>query len=245
MQKVFDFLYTHAEPMGRSEFLSVFQSLISHYGFDHYRVFRRVVSHASVTDITLSEHLPDGWADLYRAKKYVEVDPVERAFCLMQVPFRWRDGIAFLSQATHRKRASELFQDAARSGLDEGYAFPIHGRNGLLGGVFISGRGCEFSAAELGTLDAAMRATFWRLAEFAGHMQELLARPNLSVAQLTRRERDVLNLLALGNTSPEIGHALSISSHTVDWYINGIQRKLDARNRQHVIALAFRCGLIA
>lgn len=245
MQQVFDFLYTHAEPMGRSGFLCVFQSLISHYGFEHYRVFRRVVSQDSVTDIPLAEHLPDGWADLYRAKKYLEVDPAERAFCLMQRPFRWRDGVGFLSQATHRKRASKLFQDAARRGLEEGYAFPIHGRNGLLGGVFISGRGRAFTVAELDTLDAAMRVAFWRLVEFAGHTQELLAIPNLSVAQLTRRERDVLNLLALGNTSPEIGHALSISSHTVDWYINGIQRKLSARNRQHVIALAFRYGLIA
>jgi LuxR family transcriptional regulator len=46
-------------------------------------------------------------------------------------------------------------------------------------------------------------------------------------------------------TSPEMGKELSISSHTVDWYINGIQRKLHARNRQHAIALAFRYGLIS
>jgi len=52
-------------------------------------------------------------------------------------------------------------------------------------------------------------------------------------------------LLANGLTSNEIAKELDISSHTVDWYINGLHEKLGANNRQHLIALAFRLALIA
>ncbi|MET3586707.1 DNA-binding CsgD family transcriptional regulator [Pseudorhizobium tarimense] len=49
--------------------------------------------------------------------------------------------------------------------------------------------------------------------------------------------------LAEGMTSNEIARELKISNHTVDWYINGLQNKMKARNRQHVVAIAFRRGL--
>lgn len=244
MQTLFRFLDTHAESSDLDEFLSSFHQVISQYGFDYYRIFRRAVRRIAVKDVVLAEQQPEGWAAVYDAKKYSEIDPIERSLSLLQKPVRWRDAVCLLPQAAHRKRAAKLFQDAARHGLREGYAFPIHGRNGMLGGVFISGLGCHLTEAELVVFDAVMRATFWRVVEFAGQSEDLLTLPDLSVAQLTRRERDVLTLLALGNTSPEIGKALSISCHTADWYLSGIQRKLGARNRQHVVALAFRYGLI-
>ena len=46
-------------------------------------------------------------------------------------------------------------------------------------------------------------------------------------------------------TSNEMGATLGMSAHTVDWYMNGIQEKLHARNRHHVVAIAFRLGLIS
>jgi LuxR family transcriptional regulator len=55
---------------------------------------------------------------------------------------------------------------------------------------------------------------------------------------------EVLNHLADGMTSIEISRLLMISNHTVDWYMNSIQDKLKARNRQHIVAIAFRNGLI-
>ncbi len=56
---------------------------------------------------------------------------------------------------------------------------------------------------------------------------------------------EVLALLAEGMTSNEIAKDLQISNHTVDWYINVIQEKFNAKNRQHVVAIAFRLGLVS
>ena len=46
-------------------------------------------------------------------------------------------------------------------------------------------------------------------------------------------------------TSNEMGATLGLSAHTVDWYMNGNQDKLNAKNRHHVVAIAFRLGLIS
>ena len=73
---------------------------------------------------------------------------------------------------------------------------------------------------------------------------EALDSPTLMETPLTRRELEILHYLADGMTSIEISKLLSISNHTVDWYMNGIQDKLKAKNRQQAVALAFRYGLI-
>ncbi len=245
MHNVFQFLTQCNEAKTEERFLSAFHEMTCQLGFDFYRVMRRDAEDLTFTGTVLAEHLPDGWKEVYHAKKYGNIDPVKRTLGLLHQPFRCRDVVALLPQVTQRKRAAKLFQDAARYGLREGYAFPIHGRSGLLGGVYIFGDGRLLSTSELFIIDAAMRVAFWRLLEFVGESDAVLSIPDMSATQFTRRELDVLTLLAQGKTSPEIGKSLSISSHTVDWYINGIQRKLEARNRQHVVALALRHGVIS
>lgn len=245
MHLALQFLNLCNEAKTQERFLSSFHELSRRLGFNFFRIVRRDAEDLTFTGTVLGEHLPNGWKEMYHAKKYGEIDPVKRTLGLLHQPFRCRDVVGFLPQATQRKRAAKMFQDAARFGLREGYGFPVHGRSGLLGGVFILGEGRHFSSQELTITDMAMRAAFWRVLEFAGQSEELLSLPDLSTTQLTRRELDVLTLLAQGKTSPEIGKSLSISSHTVDWYINGIQRKFDARNRQHVVAIALRHGIIS
>ncbi|MGV1753786.1 autoinducer binding domain-containing protein [Agrobacterium sp. CG674] len=245
MHNVFQFLTVCYESKTQDRFLSTFHELLRRLGFNFYRIVQRDAEDLTFTGTVLAEHLPVGWKEFYHAKKYGEADPVKRTLGLLHQPFRCREVVSFLPQSTQRKRAARLFQDAARFGLREGYAFPIHGRSGLLGGVYIFGDGRLLTTSELFILDTAMRVAFWRLLEFSGQSETVLAVPDLAATQFTRREFDVLTLLAQGRTSPEIGKSLSISSHTVDWYINGIQRKLDARNRQHVVALALRHGIIS
>ena len=51
------------------------------------------------------------------------------------------------------------------------------------------------------------------------------------LAGLSRREEEILRLLANGLTDREIGEALTISTRTVETHVSNILRKLDARNR--------------
>lgn len=245
MHLISQFITFCAESRSVDVLLAELHNFTKFYGFEYYRITRRDPEAIDPTGKVLAERLPDGWLDFYRSRKYGMIDPVKRILALTHRPFRWNDVLIKSRQSPQRKRIAQLFQDAARYGLTDGYVFPIHGRGGLLGSVIIAGRGGSFTGSELALLDTAMRETFWKLLEFKGQAANLLQLPELPETVLTRRELDVINLLAQGMTSPDIGKDLGISSHTVDWYINGIQRKFEARNRQHVIALSFRYGVIS
>ena len=62
--------------------------------------------------------------------------------------------------------------------------------------------------------------------------------------RLSRRELEVLRLLADGRTTAEIAAALTVSPFTARNHISSIQRKLGARNRVETVLLAAARGLI-
>jgi DNA-binding NarL/FixJ family response regulator len=62
---------------------------------------------------------------------------------------------------------------------------------------------------------------------------------------LTQREREVLRLLADGNSNEEIGKALFISPETVRTHVRKAMSKLDADTRTQAVATALRQSLIA
>jgi LuxR family transcriptional regulator, maltose regulon positive regulatory protein len=63
-------------------------------------------------------------------------------------------------------------------------------------------------------------------------------------AELTRREREVLGLLAEGLTNRQIAEKLVVSEHTVHRHVTNILRKLDLPSRTAAAALAVRAGLL-
>ena len=62
---------------------------------------------------------------------------------------------------------------------------------------------------------------------------------------LTRREMEVLQLLALGLDQPKIAERLVISPKTVSKHIEHILEKLPARSRAEAVAIAYQRGLHA
>ena len=63
-------------------------------------------------------------------------------------------------------------------------------------------------------------------------------------AKLTRREAEVLRLLASGRAQPEIAKQLVISSSTVASHIEHILGKLDVHSRAEAVAVAHRSGFL-
>jgi DNA-binding CsgD family transcriptional regulator len=61
-------------------------------------------------------------------------------------------------------------------------------------------------------------------------------------AGLSRREREVLELLADGASLDDIAGELSISATTAKTHVRNAARRLGARHRAHAVALAFRAG---
>jgi DNA-binding NarL/FixJ family response regulator len=77
--------------------------------------------------------------------------------------------------------------------------------------------------------------------EIATHLRP---RPDALGADLTPREREVLQLLAVGKSTSELVDSLNLSIHTVRNHIRKILEKLDARSRLEAVAIATRNGIV-
>jgi DNA-binding CsgD family transcriptional regulator len=62
--------------------------------------------------------------------------------------------------------------------------------------------------------------------------------------RLTKREIEVLSLIAQGHSSKEAADALYVSKRTVDFHLANIYDKLQVNNRVQAFRAATRLGLI-
>jgi DNA-binding NarL/FixJ family response regulator len=66
-----------------------------------------------------------------------------------------------------------------------------------------------------------------------------------SPARLTRRETEVLGLLAQGLSNKEIAGVMWLSDRTVERHVSGLYRKIGVERRSEATAFALRHGLVA
>ena len=59
------------------------------------------------------------------------------------------------------------------------------------------------------------------------------------------REREVLALLATGLSNTEIAEHLAISPATTKTHVGHLLTKLGARDRVHLVILAYQAGIVA
>jgi DNA-binding NarL/FixJ family response regulator len=69
--------------------------------------------------------------------------------------------------------------------------------------------------------------------------------PAAGLAGITGREREVLALIATGLSNPEIAARLCISEATAKTHVGHLLTKLNARDRVHLVILAFQAGLVS
>jgi DNA-binding NarL/FixJ family response regulator len=60
---------------------------------------------------------------------------------------------------------------------------------------------------------------------------------------LSRRELEVLRLVAAGESNAQIARRLGLSTHTVERHVANLYRKIGARGRADATAFALRNGL--
>ncbi|HYH60413.1 MAG TPA: response regulator transcription factor, partial [Solirubrobacterales bacterium] len=65
-----------------------------------------------------------------------------------------------------------------------------------------------------------------------------------SARALTRRQSQIIQLVADGNSTRDVAHRLHLSAETVRTHTKAALARLDARDRAHAVAIALRTGLI-
>ena len=74
--------------------------------------------------------------------------------------------------------------------------------------------------------------------------QEQLQDQFLIIDKLSKRELEILKLVAQGNTSQQIGETLFISKQTVQWHRKNIIAKLELKTPGEMIKIAHEYGLV-
>ena len=83
-----------------------------------------------------------------------------------------------------------------------------------------------------------------RLIERVAAHPMLSRSPDPRLAELTAREREVLELVAQGLSNAEIAEALTLERTTIKTHVQRILTKLGARNRIEVVIAAYEWGLV-
>ncbi|HBV98280.1 MAG TPA: hypothetical protein DEF36_14735 [Desulfotomaculum sp.] len=113
-------------------------------------------------------------------------------------------------------------------------------------------RGCLVKTVELACRSGilCLPGSFKKIASMAGsekvvNIGELKngLLPN-SGEYLTKREMEILQLMAKNNSNREIAHKLFISEPTVKTHVSSILRKLGQSNRAHAIVYSYKIGLV-
>jgi DNA-binding NarL/FixJ family response regulator len=76
------------------------------------------------------------------------------------------------------------------------------------------------------------------------HAAQMARQPSGSRPIISKREEEVLRLVATGASIPEVGRRLYISAKTVKNHLSSIYQKLDSHDRAQAVLKAVRMGLI-
>lgn len=77
------------------------------------------------------------------------------------------------------------------------------------------------------------------------HQRRPTEKPQAALVTLTRREIEVLQLLAEGLSNKAIAQLLVISDSTVEFHLRRIYRKWGVHNRTSAVVVAIRHGVIS
>jgi DNA-binding NarL/FixJ family response regulator len=90
----------------------------------------------------------------------------------------------------------------------------------------------------------APRITRRLIEEFARRPEPAAAAAAAALDQVTEREREVLELVARGQSNAEIAAGLYVSHATVKTHVSRLLMKLDARDRAQLVMIAYETGLV-
>jgi DNA-binding NarL/FixJ family response regulator len=96
-------------------------------------------------------------------------------------------------------------------------------------------------------LSSAIRQVFEHSVYFAGSRSLIRPAPPVSdeVAELTVRERQILQLVAEGHSNAKVAKMLWVTEQTVKFHLSNVYRKLNVVNRTEAARWAQRNGLLA
>lgn len=178
---------------------------------------------------------PGEWLSTYAAEGLYKDDPVIRYNFEFYKPHLWSEAI----RAFPERPYTELMNKASEFGLKFGVAGGVNGRGYNRGSIFsFSSRNNVFNDRQKDIISVV-----------TPHVHQALVRvcdgSSGPRCQLSGREKEILRWIREGKTNWEISMIINISERTVKFHVQNIERKLNAVNKTHAVAIAMESGLIS
>lgn len=232
------FIQRSADTHDLNTLVSLFRELFSALGFEtiSYYVVRRSYRSVSAKDGARVQEDPALVERFFGSERAIDFDIAFSELLEKLEPFHY-----FAAEGDPRisEEQKALYQELRRDGFVDGIAVPVMTQPGALAVFLLSKRGAyfSFSSVALRKLQLACHAMHLRFEELVNGDKD---------EPLSKRETEVMRLVARGKTNREIAQALKLSSHTVDTLIRRSFTKLGVSNRiEASIMFTFRDKLSA
>ncbi len=214
----------------------IINEICNAYELDNVAYLGMTLPGTSLTGPVAINTYPSHWADRYREKSYVKIDPVVQWGFQSALPLDW--GVNFEDM-----KVQQLFSEAREIGVgNHGLTVPIRGARGEVALFSVS------TTAREKVWQKFRLEMFGELIYLAHHLHENVLQdfpPSLAIRpRLSPRETEVLKWFANGKVCIDVAEILSISEHTVRTYSESARAKLDALTIAHAVARAISFGLI-
>jgi DNA-binding NarL/FixJ family response regulator len=123
-----------------------------------------------------------------------------------------------------------------------------HMTEGRSGGMISPDAEAETLVAAIRAVAAGLRVIDGSLGDAADLDRSAAAGSSIATEEggpLSRREREVLSLVAAGLPNKAIARELGISDHTVKFHVSSLLTKLDAGSRTEAVTIATRQGILS
>ena len=222
------------ETTQRIEDLSLaFQQGLETLGFRYFACCSHVDPLKPPRRAVVLHNYPREWVRYYSELELYEIDPVFLHASRVSLPFFW-DAPAFRAGLTPPQQ--QILVEAARFGIEHGYTVPIHSPYAL--GVY---RASCSAVPDAESIDAHSYAAVQLMSGYLydAANRDVNAREAEAVQpELSRRERQCLELAAQGKSDWVVGKILGISERTVHNHIESAKRRLGVATRVQAIVQA-------
>ena len=213
---------------------SLFKETVAPLGFDTIACGEVDLVHR---DRNVFYHLdwPESWIDYYTTSGFIDRDPVLNALKPYRGAFTWSD---IIKDRRFAKLEREALRQGARHGWNEGLVVPVSRGGERYGIVSLIGRS---------KVTARSRAPLCLVSEcFLGRVRALGGKREFPIppAGLSDREIESVRLVALGYSDAKIGEALGISHSTAHKHVEASRKRLKAKTRAEMTAIALSLGIV-
>ncbi|HBG47206.1 MAG TPA: hypothetical protein DDW94_09500 [Deltaproteobacteria bacterium] len=176
---------------------------------------------------------PGEWAGMYTSEELYKDDPVFLFNYESSRPYTWAEAMRRYPEKPYADLMHKASEFRLRYGISSGIS-----SDGPKGSIFsFASDQDRFNPHHLKVLDIVTPHVHLALVRICGIQSR--AEVDISV-----REKEVLGWMKEGKTNWEISVILSISERTVKFHVQNIERKLNAVNKAHAIAIALDSGLV-